>query len=372
MTARAGSVIVAAALGLAACGHKGPPLPPLRPVPSAVSGWAIEREGSAVRLRFAVPDANLDRSTPPAVDRVEIFALSQPAEAPPPSMADLAVPANLIATVSVRPLEPARPARPDAPTDPRPAAGDVATFVDAVAIAGPGTAEMARYYVTVPAAGRRRGPASPVLRVPLSAPPEAPAGLRADYTEQTLTLTWDAPVAGPRFLVEETDERGGGAKRLSDAPRDAAQFDLPVQFGAARCFAVRAVDTRGAVSIVGSPSAPFCITPRDRFAPPVPAGLLAVAGDAGIELQWSAVTASDLAGYIVSRAEGANGVPQRLTPEPITATAYRDQAVKSGETYVYAVIAVDNATPPNASEPARSNPVVARVAIPMSKGETVR
>jgi hypothetical protein len=364
---------MAVGLGAAACGHKGPPQAPLRPFPVAVSNWSIEREGAAVKLRFTVPDANADGSTPPAVDRVEIFALSRPADAPPPAMGDVALPANLIATVSVRSPEPAKP---NAPPDLRPAAGDVASFVDAVSGTGAGAAETSRYYVAVPAAGRRRGPASPILRVPLSESPPAPAGLKADYTEQVLTVSWDASAAGPRFLVEETDPSGGGAKRLFEAPQDAARFELPVQFGLARCFTVRAVDVRGAVAIVGDPSPPVCVTPQDHFPPPAPTGLLAVAGDGAIELVWTGVTAPDLAGYVVLRGDGATGTPQRLTPTPVAGTSYRDTTVRAGATYVYAVMAVDTATPPNASAPSNQQVVAARAAAPHArsdlKGETVR
>jgi fibronectin type 3 domain-containing protein len=39
-----------------------------------------------------------------------------------------------------------------------------------------------------------------------------------------------------------------------------------------------------------------------------------------------------------------------LTAEPINTTTYRDTTVTSGARYVYAVVAVDQATPPNRSE----------------------
>ena len=218
-------------MGLAApaCGHKGPPRVPLRPVPTAVSRWSIERMGAAVHLQFTVPDANADGSTPPAVDRVEIFALTQPADAPPPAPAVLALPANLVAAITV---QSAKPPAPGAPPDPRPAAGGVASHVDAVAAAaGTTDAPMVRYYTAVPAAGRRRGPASLMLRVALSASPAAPTGLKADYTEQTLTITWQPSAEGQHFVIEETDARGAGAKRLPEAPLDTASFAVPVQFG---------------------------------------------------------------------------------------------------------------------------------------------
>jgi hypothetical protein len=352
---------VAVAFGVtgAACGHKGPPLAPLRPVPAAVSEWSIERDGAAVRLQFTVPDANLDRSSPPAVDRVEIFAVSRPADAPAPAQADLIVPANVIATVNVRSPEPAKPG---APPDPRPAAGEPASFVDAVT--GATGSPTIRYYAVAASAGRRRGPVSPIQHVSLSSSPIAPTGLKTDYSEQTLTLTWEAAAAGLRFRIEETDAHGGEAKPISEKLLDAARFETPVQFGKERCFIVRAVETRGAVSNVGAASAPLCVTPTDHFAPPVPTGLLAVAGENGIELVWTAVTAADLRGYVVWRGVGATGSLQRLTPEPIPTASYRDATVKSGETYVYAVTAVDTATPPNESQPSDRQVVAARAARP--------
>jgi fibronectin type 3 domain-containing protein len=44
-----------------------------------------------------------------------------------------------------------------------------------------------------------------------------------------------------------------------------------------------------------------------------------------------------------------------LTPDPVRETTYRDTAVRAGVRYVYAVVAVDDARPRNAS--AQSNRV---------------
>jgi fibronectin type 3 domain-containing protein len=40
-----------------------------------------------------------------------------------------------------------------------------------------------------------------------------------------------------------------------------------------------------------------------------------------------------------------------VTAAPITETTYRDTTAVPGVRYVYAVVAVDNATPPNRSAP---------------------
>jgi hypothetical protein len=40
---------------------------------------------------------------------------------------------------------------------------------------------------------------------------------------------------------------------------------------------------------------------------------------------------------------------QAITPAPIRDTTYRDESVRPGERYVYAVVAVDTAVPQNVS-----------------------
>ena len=52
---------------------------------------------------------------------------------------------------------------------------------------------------------------------------------------------------------------------------------------------------------------------------------------------------------------GAAGALAPITPQPIRDTTYRDDTPRRGVRYVYAVIAVDGATPPNRS--AESNRV---------------
>ena len=68
-----------------------------------------------------------------------------------------------------------------------------------------------------------------------------------------------------------------------------------------------------------------------------------------INLIWDANSESDLAGYIVLRGEAPGDTLQPITKEPVTAPSYRDESVRPGTRYVYAVVAVDRATPPNTS-----------------------
>jgi hypothetical protein len=122
-----------------------------------------------------------------------------------------------------------------------------------------------------------------------------------------------------------------------------------VTFGTDRCFEVRPVDQVFGSTVIGPPSPRTCFTPKDTYPPAAPRSLAAIAGAAVINLIWDANSESDLAGYIVLRGEAPGDTLQPITKEPVTVTSYRDESVRPGTRYVYAVVAVDRATPPNTS-----------------------
>jgi len=61
-----------------ACGHKGPPLPPLVRIPSAPAELTAARRGDIVELRFSVPTTNTDGSRPANLERVDVYAFTGP------------------------------------------------------------------------------------------------------------------------------------------------------------------------------------------------------------------------------------------------------------------------------------------------------
>jgi hypothetical protein len=345
------AALAAAASLAAACGKIGPPLPPLRQVPVAVPAFTAERIGDKVTLTFIVPDANLDGSTPPRVDAVEVFAITQPAGAPAPTTAQLVVPSYRIARMEVR-----RPSQTPSPADSRLEQGHPAAYVDTLP---QGTAGV-RYYGVAGVAGNRRGPAPTILALPLSPLPLPPSGLTLDYSEKELKLHWTVGAETDRFVVEETDSAGTNSKRATPVPVAGPEFTAPMELGRERCFVVRAAEASAGVVALGSPSPPQCVTPVDRFAPAPPTSLNAFPGDGAIELLWTASASADAAGYLILRGEGPDGTLQPLTAEPIAATQYRDQSAKAGVTYSYQVVAVDGAKPPNRSEPSNRQVVTAR------------
>jgi predicted small lipoprotein YifL len=124
--------------------------------------------------------------------------------------------------------------------------------------------------------------------------------------------------------------------------------DEKLAFGTVRCYVVRTVVTIG-TAVESEPSPVACLSPTDTFPPKAPTSLAAVASQGAISLIWDANTEADLAGYIVLRGSASGATMRPLTSDPIKETTYRDTTVRAGSRYVYAVVAVDTATPPNVS-----------------------
>ena len=102
------------------------------------------------------------------------------------------------------------------------------------------------------------------------------------------------------------------------------------------------------------------MTPKDEFPPAAPKGVAAVSTPGAVQLIWDASTEADFAGYLVLRAEPPDETLQPLTPAPIRDTVFQDTSVKPGVRYVYVIVAVDSARPPNRSAPSERVEALAR------------
>jgi hypothetical protein len=376
----------------AACGSKGPPLAPLRPVPAVPTEFAARRAGDRVTLRFVVPSANQDPAVPLSIARVEIYAQTFPMGAAPPTPDQLVRREARVASLEIRPPAPPPPAgeppaavpAPAAPPDSRPGPGEIAVWSETVTAAidkslpatrsqdarfaerGPVWMPLApsglvvpfvpvtlptRYYVVVGVSARgRAGRPSAMIAVPFGPPPEAPAKPVLSHTETTLTLTWTTRDAGAPVTVVETTKAGEERPApVTVEPITTGTWSTPVEFGVERCFVVRRVIRYGALSTESATPEPACSTPKDTFPPPAPTGLVpATAGGADVTLLWDPVTSADLAGYHVLRGEGTGEVMQPITKELVTGRQWADTTTRSGVRYFYTVIAVDTAGNPSA------------------------
>lgn len=371
MSARRARAI--AALGLlvlaAACGRKGNPLPPLRPQPGHVTDTHLRWIDDRVELRFTIPAGNADGSTPPILDGVEIYAVALPAGAPAPTPVQVIDASHLKGRVEVRheteKETPAAQKAAGAPKDPRPLAGDVATFIDRTGTdrRQAGTDAPVLHYVVVGVSGKshRGQPAGP-FAVPLADAPPAPQGLAIAYDEQQLTFSWQPAGPGQQFRVYGATPTGA---MLDPEPppgplQAATAFTTPVVFDTPVCLTVRAVQVSGPVVIEGPAATPQCKIPVDTFPPPVPTDLLVFpGGDGTVDVSWDAVTARDLAGYVVLRGDGGGDKLLPLMTKVITDLHYTDRTVTRGNVYTYAVRAED--VKGNASGPSNRGQVTVRI-----------
>jgi hypothetical protein len=326
-----------------------------------VSDLAVVRRDDRIIISLTVPAANFDGSTPPSIERVEIYATTTPATAPPTTRQQLLDPKYVLTTIAVRPADAEAGAKPDAKPDTRPAPGTAVTFVDTIKI-DPAAGELTRYYSALGFAGRRRGATMGVVSVSLTKQPPAPTSLKFDHDDKNVKFTWQGAAPGDRFNVYEVAPGGAATpepKLIVASPLSAAELSLPVEFGRERCVVVRTVQVNGPALVEGPASAPLCGTPVDKFPPPAPTKLVALAAEGGVELVWSGVDAPDLAGYRVMRRESTVAIFQPLAGDKLVAeTNYQDATAKPGVTYVYSVIAVDKTG--NLSEQSNWQEVTAR------------
>jgi hypothetical protein len=237
------AAIVGVALLAAACGKKGPPLPPLVRLPAAPADLAADRRGNTVDLRFTVPSTNTDNTRPANIARVELYAFTEPTNVPDDQVLKRA---TKVATVPVKaPRDPDRTVEEDEPPeDMEPPVGAgldqgaVAHFTEPLSeqaltpvdltkesravkpptapngdngnprpLLGPPRAFPSRTYVGVGLTPRgRRGPLSKRVAVPLVPPPPVPAPPTISYDEQRVTVTWDPVTPAASIQAPATDE----------------------------------------------------------------------------------------------------------------------------------------------------------------------
>jgi predicted small lipoprotein YifL len=317
------------------------PTPGLAPAAGARgSGSGKPEAGAPATDPTAKPVAGAPPTEPPA------GAAASPGAKPEPGATT--EPKTAVAEAQ-NPKPEAQTAKPDAPTAPPTAALTVPTRI---------------YVIRGISRGGRPGFPSPRISVPMISPAVAPTNVAARMPSQgVIHLDWTPPVAeaggGPfSFNVYHA---GNTNTPMNSSPLSEISFDITaVEYGKEQCFVVRTVQVQTTTTIESELSAPACLTPIDNFPPAAPKGLRAVAEDGAVNLVWELNTESDLAGYLVLRGDASGGTLQPITPQPIKDASYRDGTVKPGIRYVYAVVAVDTATPRNTSAQSAPEAVTAR------------
>ena len=353
--ARLAAGVALAALGLAACGRKGPPVAPEARVPQAVVDLAAVVRESAIELTWTNPPRRVDRTPLHDLTRASVFRVDDAGGVEPKAamLVDSAIAGYTeIATVRL-----------DAPATTR-VMGNRVTLTDRRNLT------YGRRYTYVVVTADSRGRTSPPSRrasVTYIAAPEPPANVTAQPGEREARLAWRPPTrlvdGGPATgaLAYEVLRAAAADTELTAvataAPGQLALTDRELENEHTYYYAVRAVRTEGGTTAYSAPSARVAVTPRKMTPPSPPANLVAIPSESTVRLSWSPSPEPDVSGYVVYRAD-ARGPFVRVGSTRTPTTTFIDRAVPRG-TYRYAVAAQDSASLPNQS--GRSNEVTVTV-----------
>jgi hypothetical protein len=365
---------------LLGCGMAAAPSPPSLDLPKTIPNLTANRTGNQVHLAWTTPNENTDHLKLKGMVQLRLCRAPQDAS-----------PCETVATI---------PAVPDNP----------ATYTDVLPPAlTTGSVRPITYRIFgINKHGKSAGPSNIVNILAGAAPPEV-QNLSAQVVAHGVVLHWQpvsnlspdtsiqidrilvtAPVAPrpakPKTLspLHRSTEPVQQKLRVKLIPPDSqhtattdpgialdptAQFGREYTYSASRVIQQQ-VDQQ-TLQLDSSQSPAVQVATRDTFPPAAPSGLVAIPvaavmnnGTPEVDLSWSSNTEPDLAQYRVYRSDVTTNQPMhRIAPESaaiadtIVAPAYRDVHVQAGQTYTYAVTAVDT----SGNESARSAEVTVTV-----------
>ena len=348
-------LILAAFVSLLGCGKQGPPLPPLRNVPAPVKDLTVVQQGSQILLSFTYPTVTPAGSALGGISAVEIWSVGRPApvgKAIPLDVKEFGPVAKPVQKVAGADLTSATSGSrvdislplPPTTTTPAPTATPAPATPGTTPAAPSEPAPLAAYFSvrTFGKDGDRSDFSNIVALVPKT-PPAAPQQVTATARGDGILVEWTpvaGTVAGYNIYRRGSTERANAKPVHTAGPTEKSWLDTTARFGNGYIYSVTAL-SQIQPPIESAIAAEREVRYVDRFPPPAPTELVALAETGRVRLVWRPSEADDVAGYIVYRK--VDGGFERVTPQPVVAAEYVDTAVAAGKTYVYRVTAVDQA-----------------------------
>lgn len=329
------------AAGLAACGKKGSPLPPLPRAPAAVRGLEATLAGSVLELAWTTLPPPAEGQT--RVMHEILWEVAAAGEAGSP------------AQVIERLRQSGR--RAEGPGGDWSAAGRRERRLEArveVGEVAPGSALRA---IVLARTGRHSTPSDPVALAPPQEPLPAPRGMEAIAEPEGVRLRWPPIPAGARLeLFRSEAGSADGPALLARLDPAAGEFlDRSARLGAEYRYAARLRVPAGERAWAAGPAAEAGpVAYIDAFAPASPRGLALLMEGGGARLLWSPNREPDLAGYRIYRRIG-DAEEEPLASVRGWEVTWLDSAVPEGESVAYRLTAFDAS--PRANESAPSEPV---------------
>lgn len=338
---------------LSGCGTPGAPEPPSLNLPEKISDLAASRAGDQVVLTWVTPRRNTDKIV--LKTSVAAHICRREGDGSCAAVADVTV----------------TPGAPGSYTD---------TLTGSLRQGAP---RPLTYLIELNnRRGRSAGLSNPAVVLAGQAP-GAVTELFAQVRKAGIVLHWGSTSPGTKIrlhrklLTAQPAKKDAGPLAAPAPPEEqnlivnsagGRALDKDIVFGNAyeyRAQQIAQIDIDGrTVELPGPVSDPIRVEALDVFPPEPPTGLAAVATapadgtPAAVDLNWEPNLEANLAGYIVYRRQTAGDAWQRVSPaQPVTAPAFHDARVQPGQSYQYAVSAVDQA----GHESGRSTPAAETV-----------
>ena len=351
-----GALVAAAALHVAGCGKKGPPLPPLRILPRPAQSVHVRQVGEDAILDATLSLSRTDDSPLGPGAAVRILRMR-----PSPALRPAAVSVRYLMTVFEK--EAALLAAVEGDDLKGAAATGRIVYRDRSALgdiqggaAGSPSPSPPRYLYAVQVVDGRgqRSALSAPQEIQLAVPSAPPAHLIVQTAEGEVRLAWESGEPGAQGELFNVYRREASQPEQSLVPLNAAPLagriyvDTRFTYGVTYRYSVRALLQPPPPLRESVPCDEVEARPLDVYPPRAPTGLAAAVEGQAIKLYWFPNSESDLHGYRVYRRE-AQGEFRPIGEVDAAETSYSDTTAARGVRYHYEVTALDGATPPNES-----------------------
>jgi len=328
-------------LTLGGCGKKGDPSAPRAVVPAKVESLSAHPQGRSIVVSWAIPTKNTDGSELLDLKGFKLLRSVQPFDK---ACRDCPKRFSLLYEID---YETYMMSKPRATTiEYRDNDLSVRTIYT--------------YSVVSSNAARQLSPPARTGEIFWDVPAMPPQNLQARLQEKSVILSWAAPtgreegaplqeVAGYNLYRRGPGEAHTLAPLNREPITTLACRDRGVEADQDYFYTLRSVRKVGETFIESEGCEEVAVSTTDRTPPDVPAGLIAIPTTRGIVLKWNDSAASDLKGYNLYRQAGDAADFIKVTPAPLSIGSYLDTSVADGQTYTYAVTAVDDARETNES-----------------------